>query len=78
MGNLEKDDRRRQSNRDKRIAKRKRVQADREELARFRSARARPKGQAVNPRAKAKVRDEINQVRRSVFPGPKIAVHALG
>ena len=50
----EREDRKRQANRDKRIAKRKRAQADREELMRFRGGQAAGKGQSGGSKGKGK------------------------
>ena len=53
-GSGDKDDRRRQANRDKRIAKRKRLQADREELNRWRSSSSHGKGSGSGSKGKGK------------------------
>lgn len=54
MGSGDRDDRRRQANRDKRLAKRKRVQAEREELSRFRSSASTSKGGQAGGKGKGK------------------------
>ena len=53
-GSNDKDDRRRQANRDKRLAKRKRIQADREELSRWRSAPTGGKSSSSGAKGKGK------------------------
>jgi len=53
-GGGERDDRRRQANRDKRLAKRKRIQSEREELSRFRSSASTSKGGQAGGKGKGK------------------------
>ena len=50
----ERDERRRQANRDKRLAKRKRAQSDREELVRLRNSTGSAKGSSLNGKGKVK------------------------
>jgi hypothetical protein len=65
-GGGERDDRRRQANRDKRLAKRKRIQSEREELSRFRSSEEKGKG-----RGKAKTK----LAKKFAIAGPKTMAH---